>query len=167
MIPNIAYLSDPTETFALDTSKPQNGAPGLPGTLRFHMHPTYGFQIYRLVLNESTASLTVGKHYINGAGSAYAPAISGEGVAASTVKSLLGVAVVAAADDYWTWLLVYGRGLILAGGTTITGTDTVELDAAGAFLDGTAGAGTVVGAGLGSGADITNATTGAAFINML
>lgn len=162
------YLTDPTETFALSSSGPTYGAPGIAGELRFFKHPTYGMQIYRLHLNESAAALVVGKHYAtkgpdNSSISAQ-PTISGLGAAATLKAESAGVAVSTAADDYWAWMLVYGTTSIIAGGTEITKSDGLEFDASGVFLDNTAGSGTRCGQAL---ATIGNGASGLAFINLL
>ncbi len=157
---------DPTKTYALTTgtgtpSDPFLGAPDMPGTIRYRIHPSgfrYGIQGFRLCLNESTATIVPGDGAILGAATAYTGlALTGLwGAALTTPRELLvGGPLVSVADDYWGWFQVYGVALDgLDPADDIDAGDKVETAASGKIND-TAGTGVIVGIALESKADET------------
>jgi hypothetical protein len=136
----IVYLNDVDQAVALDTTKASLGAPGKPGELRYHEHPDYGFQVYRLTLNESGGAIAIGEGVALAAGTAWAGATVDALNAAATVREKFGgVAVCAVADDEWFWALIEGEGLLkLSTDNVAAGNRAFGIDA-GRFDDGAVG----------------------------
>ena len=142
----LLQLSKPTETFPGSATAQGKGAPGLPGELRSHNHPIYGYQIYRLLLNESGGSIAVGEGVSIGVTdgtiltSAGALASVTSKSSATTIKeSFGGVAVASVANDYWGWFLCYGEGLVALSTDNVAADLGVYQLASGLFDDGAAG----------------------------
>ena len=156
----MVYLDDPDVVNALITTAAGGhaaslGAPGKIGELRWHQHETFGWQVYRLTLNE-VGALVVGEGVELASSDALLDsnkfAAARARVDVGTVLSEFGgVAQVAVADDFWFWALVQGEGLVIAdsGGTGIVA-DTIVVTATdagvGSFDD--TGAGVAVGIAL-------------------
>lgn len=144
---------DPYKTVAFDSTKPQGGAPAMPGTIMEYLDPDYGLQKFRLVLNQTDGAIVVGNGYAFANTSAaesdalalkIIPTIGAQWAAATLKHNLAGVAVVAAADQYWTWLQVKGRCPSVDANAAIDAGDMVEA-ADNGEIDDTVGTGQHVG----------------------
>ncbi len=161
---------DPTLTYALDTASPTLGAPGLPGEIRFRVHPSgvrYGLQGFRLLLNESSSSIAAGDGAVMGAATAHTgeSATALWGAALTTPLNMIaGTPIVAVADDYWGWFQVYGVALDgLDPADDIDAGDLIETAASGKIND-TAGTGVIIGRALEAKTDETVADV---FLNIV
>jgi hypothetical protein len=134
------YLDDPSQTWALDTTKASLGAPGKSGELRDHMHQTYGPQVYCLRLNESGASIGAGEGTALGVGTAFVGAtVTAKTVAATLHDIFGGAAQVLVLDDYWFWSLVEGEGVLRMSTANVAAGVYAYGIANGRFDDGTVG----------------------------
>lgn len=161
---------DPTLTYALDTTKSGRGAPGLPGEIRFRVHPSgakYGLQGYRLLLNVTGGTVAAGVGVVMGEDetAGYSLAATAKwGAALTTPVNLLGgVAAASTLDNYWGWFQVYGiTTLTTIAGNTVDGAK-IETAASG-LADDTVGTGVIIGVGLATG---TSGASVSAFLSMV
>lgn len=114
----MVYLDDPTLVNPLDATKETLGAPGQLHELRYHMCDDYGWQVYRLTLNESGGELE--PYYGVELAATTTAAILLWNHPMMTVTSVSGVATdihhwggvpqVTVPDDNWFWSLIEGQG---------------------------------------------------------
>jgi hypothetical protein len=149
----IPHLSKPDEVFSLTTTGPTYGAPAPAGALRFYNHPTYGMQVYRLVLNETGSTLAAGTVAAIVAPTATGPLFSVRLAAETDTEpgKLAGVVVTALADGKWGWILAEGIGLVLSSAAYDVN-DQLDTDASGKVDDDGTGAcvGTALAAATGA-----------------
>ena len=150
---------DPSRTYALTSSTatpsdPFLGAPDVPGSVRYRVHPSgirYGIQGFRLCLNESASSVAAGDGAVLGVATAFTGlSVTGLWGAATTtpISFLAGTPIVAVADDFWGWFQVYGVALDgLDPADDIDAGDLIETAASGKIND-TAGTGVIIGRAL-------------------
>ena len=153
-VPDKIYLSTPSDTYT--------SALGVTGEIREHIHPTYGKQYYRMVKNDTGASIGANLAVVYDLTGTSADGVKVTKSAASApAVTVAGVTQNAIADGYYGWVCCGGQCLATADdavdistlATAMTGSTVGELnDTAiaglehciiGVFLEDKAGTGTV------------------------
>jgi len=154
------YLSTPEEVVALDTTKPRNGAPGLPGEFRWCYAELESGEVVlqkrRLCLNTSGGStLTSGllaeltttsqENVLSLANvTCTRDALAGFVPEKVNESALGGVAQGVVPDDYWFWAIVEGKCDMISAAAIAAGA-ALEAAAAGQVDDTGVAAGTDIG----------------------
>ena len=146
MISSIIYLSSPSETST------EQLAPV--GAIRSHNHPTYGYQLYRMV--KAPVALAANGVVIYASGSSVN--VTKAGAAAVNSSAMAGVTQGIIPISYYGWVVVAGQCGIKAMAAGLLVNTAVATHGAGGFIDdATVTEGTTVGTTL---ADIAINTVG-------